>query len=248
MPRRCSGSSTSCSSATDSPPPRSSPARRPDRPAQHPLADHLFLLQGRQHHPAAAGAGLDRRSLRQRRRHPRLRPDHRLCRARERRPSRHLRVGRRGQEGAPGVRLQPRPDRRAAARPVRGRHDPQDGRGGQPGGDHRRLDRAVRAAHDGRHPGHRPARPRERAPLRRRAARLGDQPRPVPQPGPAVRQGVDQRPERRVAAKTQPRRVALRDLLGSQPVDAAGRSSSQRRCANSASPQRPTIPCCNGKP
>ena len=103
------------------------------RPAQHPLADHLLLLQGRQHHPAATGAGLDRRPLRQRRRHPRLRPDHRLRRARERRPPRHLRLGRRGQEGAPGVRLQHRSDRRAAARPVRGRHDAQDGRRRQPG-------------------------------------------------------------------------------------------------------------------
>ena len=54
--------------------------RDADRPAQHPLADHLLLLQGRQHHAAAAGARLDRRPLRQRRRHPRLRPDHRLLR------------------------------------------------------------------------------------------------------------------------------------------------------------------------
>ena len=54
------------------------PRRRAGRPAQHPLADRLLLLQGRQHHAAAAGAGLDRRPLRQRRRHPRLRPDHRL--------------------------------------------------------------------------------------------------------------------------------------------------------------------------
>ena len=43
----------------------------------------------------------------------------------------------------------------------------QDGRVGQPGRDRRRLDRALRAAHAGRHPRHRPARPRERAPLRR---------------------------------------------------------------------------------
>ena len=37
---------------------------RAHRPAQYPLADHLFLLQGRQHHAAATGPGLDRRSLR----------------------------------------------------------------------------------------------------------------------------------------------------------------------------------------
>ena len=55
--------------------------RRAGRPAQHPLADHLLLLQGRQHHAAAAGARLDRRPLRQRRRHPRLRPDDRLLRS-----------------------------------------------------------------------------------------------------------------------------------------------------------------------
>ena len=35
------------------------PRRRAGRPAQHPLADHLLLLQGRQHHAAATGAGLD---------------------------------------------------------------------------------------------------------------------------------------------------------------------------------------------
>jgi hypothetical protein len=64
-----------------------------DRPAQHPLADHLLLLEGRQHHAAAAGARLDPRPLRQRRRHPRLRPDDHLRRARDRRPPRHLRLG-----------------------------------------------------------------------------------------------------------------------------------------------------------
>ena len=49
----------------------------------------------------------------ERRGHPRPRPDHRLLRARERRPSRHLRLRRRGQEGARGVRLQHRLHRRA---------------------------------------------------------------------------------------------------------------------------------------
>ena len=69
--------------------------RHRDRPAQYPLADRGVLLQGRQHHAAAAGARLDPRSLRQRRRDPRLRPDHRLHRPREHRPSRHLRLRRR---------------------------------------------------------------------------------------------------------------------------------------------------------
>ena len=53
-----------------------------------------FCSMGRQHHAAAAGAGLDHRSLRQRRRHRRLRPDHRLHAAPDDRPSRHLRLGR----------------------------------------------------------------------------------------------------------------------------------------------------------
>ena len=39
------------------------------RSAQHPLADHRVLLEGRQHHAAAAGAWLDPRSLWQRRRY-----------------------------------------------------------------------------------------------------------------------------------------------------------------------------------
>ena len=83
----------------------------------------VLLLQGRQHHAAAAGAGLDRRPVREGRRHPCRRPDDRLRDPREHRPSRHLRLRRRGAEGARGVRLQHRPDRRAAARPVRGGDD-----------------------------------------------------------------------------------------------------------------------------
>ena len=39
--------------------------RHARRPAQHPLADRGVLLEGRQHHAAAAGARLDPRSLRQ---------------------------------------------------------------------------------------------------------------------------------------------------------------------------------------
>ena len=95
---------------------------------------------------------------------------------------------------------------------------------------------------------HRPARPRERAPLRRRAAGLGDQPRPVPHPGPALHQGVDQRPERRVAEEAQPRRAAVRDLLGSQPADAAGRPARRAgaRAAPAGSARQPA--CCNGRP
>ena len=52
--------------------------RHRDRSSQHPLADRGVLLEGRQHHAAAAGARLDPRPLRRRRRDPLLRPDHRL--------------------------------------------------------------------------------------------------------------------------------------------------------------------------
>ena len=52
--------------------------RHARRPAQHHVADHRALLVGRQHHAAAAGAGLDHRSLRPRGRDRRQRPDHRL--------------------------------------------------------------------------------------------------------------------------------------------------------------------------
>ena len=87
------------------------------------LADHLLLLAGRRHHAAAAGAGLDPRPLRQRRRHPRQRPDHRLLRPRQDRPSGHLRLRRRGEEGARRVRHQHRLHRLPAARALRGRAD-----------------------------------------------------------------------------------------------------------------------------
>ena len=80
----------------------------------------VFCSEGRQHHPAAAGARLDPRPLRQRRRHPRPRPDDRLFGPREGRPPRHLRVGRGRPQGAQRVLQQHRPDRRAAARPLRG--------------------------------------------------------------------------------------------------------------------------------
>ena len=79
--------------------------RRARRPAQHPLADHRAVLVGRQHHAAAAGAGLDHRPLRARRRDRRQRPDHRLHAAPDDRPSRHLRLGQGGDQGACRVRL-----------------------------------------------------------------------------------------------------------------------------------------------
>ena len=94
--------------------------RRARRPAQHPLADHRAVLVGRQHHAAAAGAGLDHRSLRARGRDRRQRPDHRLHAAPDDRPSRHLRLGQGGDQGACRVRLVHGDDRPPAARPLRG--------------------------------------------------------------------------------------------------------------------------------
>ena len=111
----------------------------PPRSAQHQVADHLLLLAGRRHHAAAAGAGLDPRPLRQRRGHPRQRPDHRLLRPRQDRASGHLRLGRRRQEGARRVRQQHRLHRLPAARPLRGGADA-GGRGHRAGRVHdRRL-------------------------------------------------------------------------------------------------------------
>ena len=52
--------------------------RHRDRPSQHPLTHRGVLLEGRQHHAAAAGAGLDSRSVRRRRRDPILWTDDRL--------------------------------------------------------------------------------------------------------------------------------------------------------------------------
>ena len=97
--------------------------RHRDRPAQRPLADRRLLLARRQHHAAAAGARLDSRSLRRRGRDPRLRPDHRLHDPRQGRAPRDFRLGRRRAEGARRVRLEHRPDRRPAARALRGGAD-----------------------------------------------------------------------------------------------------------------------------
>ena len=59
--------------------PRGEPrARPPDRPQSDPHADHRVRLLGRQHHPAAAGAQLDRRHLCRRARDQDTRPAHHL--------------------------------------------------------------------------------------------------------------------------------------------------------------------------
>ena len=79
MPRRSSSSSTSCSSATTSPPARIKTSDgQTRRSAQNQLADRRVLLKGRQRHAAAAGAGLDSRSLYRRGRDPGIWADDRL--------------------------------------------------------------------------------------------------------------------------------------------------------------------------
>ena len=80
----------------------------------------VFCSKGDNITPPQQALGLDSRPLRRRRRDPLLRPDHRLHDPRDRRPSRHLRLRRRRAQGARRVLQQHRPDRRAAARPLRG--------------------------------------------------------------------------------------------------------------------------------
>ena len=210
-----------------------------DRPALDPLADRGLLLQGRQHHPAAAGARLDPRPLRQRRRHPRLGPDHRLHRPRAGRPPRHLRLRRRRAEGARRVRLEHRPDRRPAPRPLRGGADP-EGRGGrQPRPRHRRVGDALRGAHPRRHPRPRRQRPRRRAQVRGRRPALGDQPRALPRLRPAggARHGLAA--ARRGDAPDAPAAPLLRDVRPAQPVDGLGRDRGRARPRPPAARARP---------
>ena len=93
--------------------------RRHDlRSPQRHLADHRVHLDGRQHQPAAADAGLDPRSLPRCRRDPRDRPDHRLLPEPEGRPPRHLRVVQGRREGGRGIRAADGRDRLPAARPL----------------------------------------------------------------------------------------------------------------------------------
>ena len=78
-PRRCSGSSTTCSSATSWPRPRSSPATRSRSTCATSPRRSSASAPRATTSPPAAGAGLDPRPLRRRPRHPRqLAVDHRL--------------------------------------------------------------------------------------------------------------------------------------------------------------------------
>ena len=92
-----------------------------------------FCSQGDDITPPQQALGWITRPLRQRRRHPRQRPDHRLLRPRQDRPSRHLRLRRRGEEGARRVRLQHRLHRLPAARPLRGGDHADEPGPGDPG-------------------------------------------------------------------------------------------------------------------
>jgi hypothetical protein len=150
-----------------------------------------------------------RRSLRQGRRPSRLRPDHRLRHPRNHRPSRHLRFGWRRPKGASGVLVQHRSHRRPAAGPVRSGDDSQGHSRRQYRSGRWRLDRALRTTHAGRCPCHRSARPRKRTPLRRRAAGVGDQSRPVPHRVPALCPGFRQRADHGMAAQAQSLRTAV---------------------------------------
>ncbi len=100
-PRRCSSSSTSCSSATSCPPAISSPRAAPASTcatSARPIV--VFCSKGDNITPPAAGARLDPRPVRQRRGHPRARPDHRLLGAPRYRASRDFRLRPRGAKGA----------------------------------------------------------------------------------------------------------------------------------------------------
>ncbi|MCY1521695.1 hypothetical protein D9M68_565200 [compost metagenome] len=155
--------------------------RHPHRPAQHSFAHRGVLLQGRQHHASAAGAGLDSRPVPGRSRSAGPRPDHRLRRARKHRPPGHLCVRQRGPQGTPGVHVQHRHDRCAAAGHLPGRDRRQDARYAERGPGLRQLRAVVRAAQSGRRARHRGPQGRGRPPLCRRRPDLRHQPGHVPQ-------------------------------------------------------------------
>ena len=92
--------------------------RSAHRSSQHHGADHRVLLMGRQHHASAAGLALGSRSVWQRERNRRERPDHCLHHASEYRPSWDLRFRQSGCQGTRRVRDVHGYDRRAAAGPL----------------------------------------------------------------------------------------------------------------------------------
>ena len=121
-------------------------ARPLDRSQGDPRADHRVREPRRQHHPAAAGAQLDRRHLRGRARDQDPRPAHHLHGARVGRPSRHLRVVVDRPQGAQRDRLRAQDHRDAGARPLRDDHR---------GAARRRPPRPLRGRLQGAHHGRR---------------------------------------------------------------------------------------------
>ena len=118
--------------------------RHRDRPAQHPLADRGVLLEGRQHHAAAAGARTGFSiSTRTSTRSASYGQTIVYTIHETRRASRHLRFRRRREQGARRVLEQHRPDRHAAARPLRGGVRAQD-RGHRQSRSRRRGDWVMR--------------------------------------------------------------------------------------------------------
>ncbi|CCH07401.1 LigA [Achromobacter xylosoxidans NH44784-1996] len=197
--------------------------RHPHRPAQHPLAHRGVLLQGRQHHAAAAGAGLDSRPVPGRRRGAGARPDHRLRRARKHRPPGHLRVRQRGAQGTPGIHLQHRHDRCAAAGHLPGRDRRQDAGHAQRRPGLRQLRAVVRAAPHGRRARHRRTQGRRRPALCRRGPHLRHQSGHVPQ----LRAALGARPGDAAIGRMEPAPAsaasALRTGVRPQPADRAHR-------------------------
>ena len=111
------------------------------------------------------------------RRDRRQRPDHRLHAAPDDRPSRHLRLGQGGDQGACRVRLVHGDDRPPAARPLRG-GDHRGRRQHRPSRpDPRQVPVPAGGAHAGRHPGARRQQRGGQPALRRRGARFRDQSR-----------------------------------------------------------------------
>ena len=221
------------------------PTGERDRPAQHHVAHRRVLLLGRRDHAAAAGAGLGARPLRRRRRPRPLRPDDRLLGAPDHRPSRHLRLGQGGDEGAQRVRLVHRHDRYPAARPLRGRDHRGRGGHGAAGPDRghatccslepRKLD-DIRAF------GRNDAGGRGRFST---VARVSEINKGLYETfaAPIVRQAVDEEIGR-VAARHAPASHALLGALGPEPAGGPPWRAWPRRCAPNRRPVAPTTIRC----
>ena len=149
------------------------------------------------------------------RRDRRQRPDHRLHAAPDDRPSRHLRLRQggdaRSMPSSPAcmemIDLMPPGLYEAVITEV-------DEDTEQPDADPRQVPVPAGGAHARRHPRARRQQRRGRPALRRRRARVGDQPRPLPHARPAGRAGDDDRADRpRLMRQTASQPPALRHVL-----------------------------------